>query len=65
MKHRNGALGENASNDDGFPESARPRFTQRDQNTCVTQEEADITAGVMHGIPCDREDGEERGQKVI
>lgn len=39
VQHGDGALCEDASNDDGFPESARPRFTQRNQYTCVTEDE--------------------------
>lgn len=46
MEHGNGALCEYASNDDGLPKRARPRLTQRNQDTCTTEQAANVTKSV-------------------
>lgn len=34
VQHRDGALGEDAADDNGLPQSAGSRLTQRDQDSC-------------------------------
>lgn len=37
VQYRDGALGEDAADDDGLPQGAGSRLTQRDQDSCRTQ----------------------------